>query len=126
MGGFTVLAVSTFSDWLTETLARRELGIRQVATYVGVSHTTIRQWMLGGSRPSFDNCGAIAGALHVDAGMVRRLAGYGVAEDSEAVTASLDPQEEALLQAYRTAGPAGRRALLATAEAVTRTEGESG
>lgn len=119
-------AATEFTEWFVPQLRRSGLGMRQFAIKAGVSATAVQAWTRG-ARPSWESCGAIASALRVDPGMVRRLAGYGDEAAGAAVTAAtpqLNHQEETLLDAFRSADEAGRRALLATAEAVTRTESE--
>jgi len=105
--------MTAFSDWLTVTMAARKLSLRAVAERAGVGHTTVRSWREGIARPTWENCIAIAKALRVDDALVRSLAGYSdVGGDTYIAEATLTPEEDQIVQAWRTASAEGRRLLL--------------
>jgi transcriptional regulator with XRE-family HTH domain len=123
----SVMADTTtpFSAWLDTTMSERGLTNRQIAGWAGVTHSTIRLWRLGTSAPTWDNCGKIAAALHLPASTIRALAGYDPREAGEPLPADLTPDEQSLVQVFRSATPEGRRALLAVAEVLRGLSQES-
>jgi len=113
--------VSEFSDWLTATMKARKLSLRSVAERAGVGHTTVRAWREGIARPSWENCIAIAKALRVDDALVRSLAGYSdLGGDTYIAEATLSPEEETIVRAYRDGDDEARRLLIASARVVLR------
>lgn len=64
-----------FVEWLRAELDKRNLGIREAATIVGVSHPTISDILTNEKRPSFDTVMALAAAFRKDPVSLLRLAG---------------------------------------------------
>src|SRR5439155_11540644 len=97
-----------FHAWFDEQLRALGLTTRAFATYAGVSPSGARAWRLGTARPSWANCAAIARVLKVDAGFVRRLAGY-EEEVNDGVGGDLLADEQQLLYYYRQTDGPGRQ-----------------
>lgn len=118
---FYTRSMLTFGEWFGQELDRRKLGLRQAATFIGVSHTTVKLWKSGAVLPSWENCAAIARALKADPDYVRQLAGYGDAaavREEGAQYIARNEDERKLLDAYRTTKREEHRALLLSAAEV--------
>ena len=64
-----------FVDWLKGELESRNLGIREGARLIGISHPTLSDIVTNGKRPSFETCIAIASAFQMQPEKVLRLSG---------------------------------------------------
>lgn len=79
-----------FVRWLREAMARRSLGIRQLATYAGVSRSTLSQILRGESTPEVETVRKLAEFFHADASELIGLA-YGTkAAAPDLLTSDLD------------------------------------
>ena len=116
--------MSELTEWLKQRLAGDPRSIRELADEIGVSHTTLRNW-LAGSRPSWEACALIADFFGVSEASIRRLAGYDAGAEARGPVGDLSPEEEAIVRAYRAGNPEGRRALLGVARVVSASAMES-
>ena len=65
-----------FVYWFNNLLKSRNLGIRDAAKYIGVSHPTISRIITDHYQPSCDTCLAIADAFKLRGEFVLRKAGW--------------------------------------------------
>lgn len=68
-------APQKFIEWLTGQMEANNLGIRETAKKVGVSHPTISEMVTYGNMPSYETCVALAKAFNVPPLQVLQLAG---------------------------------------------------
>lgn len=90
---YAVSMAANFAEWLTNELETRGIGDRQMAKYLGVSHTSVRAWRLGFTTPSWESAGKIADHLKIDPRFVRRIVGYSVDEFTEPKRADAERQD---------------------------------
>ena len=106
-----------FREWFTQELKRRGMSDRQFALYANVSPHAPRTWRLGSSRPSYENCAAIARVMKVEGSFVRRMVGY-YDEAANEPEPDLTAEERDLILTWREAGPQGRQLLQMAARTV--------
>jgi len=95
-------APQKFIDWLTGQMEAHNLGIRETAKRIGVSHPTISEIVTYHNMPSFETCIALAKAFGVSPLYVLQMA------DLLPVSAAYDKLSEdelELLYRYRNASP---------------------
>jgi len=69
-------APKEFIDWFSNLIKIRNMGIRDAAKFVGVSHPTISRIVTYHEQPSCDTCLAIADAFNLRREFVLRKAGW--------------------------------------------------
>ena len=112
--------MNDFQQWIKGRLSGDQLSIRERALEIGVSHTTLGNW-LRGTQPSFLHCKLVADHFGVRVETIRRLAGWDDGSNAPAIAeATLSPEEEALVLAYRSAAgfPSAQQTLLGVAAVV--------
>jgi transcriptional regulator with XRE-family HTH domain len=69
------LATEAFTDWFNKLLLDNDLGVREAARKIGISHPMVSD-MQNGARPTEGSCAKIAIAFNYSADYVLALAGY--------------------------------------------------
>jgi len=94
------LAMEAFTDWFNKLLKDNDLGVREAARKIGISHPMVLD-MQNGARPTEGSCAKIAIAFNFPADFVLSLAGYRPAgkkdklvELIEHLTAQLPTEED--------------------------------
>lgn len=94
--------------------ARKAMRQSDLARALGVSRSAVANWESGSARPSSENLGKIA--LATDCGIDWLATGRGAPTDDLLACSDVDlvyePDERALLRAYRSSLPGARRLLL--------------
>lgn len=74
-----------FGAWLQQQIDRKGWSLRDFASRVGVSHSTVSRWIQQGRQPETEQCASIAAALGVDPDLVLARARHRDARGSDAV-----------------------------------------
>jgi transcriptional regulator with XRE-family HTH domain len=90
-----------FPTWLATTMHSRGLSQAQLARSVGVADTQISRWRRGQVVPSVQYLQRLADTFGVERITLDELVGLPVAQARGGAGASLDPEQEAELQAHQ-------------------------
>jgi transcriptional regulator with XRE-family HTH domain len=81
-----VETTSGFDKYLADLMRRRGLRQSQIASYAGVSHSTVINW-LRGTQPTPESLRKLAQGLHIEYSELMRAAGHGEAGPEQATAA---------------------------------------
>jgi len=94
---------TTFGDWLSQQLRRREMTQSELAAKLETRASTVGNWIHDRRIPGVESCWALADALDLSPVTVMRKAGHPVDEDDER-----SDEEDRLVAVWRKLTPEGQ------------------